>query len=359
MEKLKSQNFNKEFLQSNEWRKFQEAFGRRTFCIDNENFHASIIEHNLPIAGRYFYIPKGPILSANAERISNFQFPISNKIQILKQIRKLINLAKENKAGWVRFDPENEEVLEIIKGAVGADLVSAQKGQVQDLSLPRYKITKAPHDVQPKQIFVIDISKKEEEILAQMKSKTRYNIHLAEKKGVQIKIGQKYLEDFLRLTKIMAKRQGIAPHPDEYYRKMLEIIPEEIMKLYVAEYDGKIIAANIMVFYGDTAIYLHGASDEGYRQVMAPFLLQWRSIQDAKKAGCAKYDFGGVKAPTSPQPSPQAGEGGNLWAGITRFKVGFAPDTQPTEFPGSYDIIINPARYWLYRVLQGLKNLLG
>jgi lipid II:glycine glycyltransferase (peptidoglycan interpeptide bridge formation enzyme) len=328
---------NNNFLQSNEWRKFQEAFGRKTFHVSSDNFSASIIEHKLPIVGSYFYIPRGPIIKN-------------------KGIDELIDLAKKEKAGWIRFDPENEKVLKIIKSST-------------DL-----KIVKAPHDVQPKQIFVIDIAGSEEEILAKMKSKTRYNIRLAEKKGLEIKTGQEYLEDFLRLTKIMAKRQGITPHPDEYYRKMLEIIPEEMARLYVAEYDGpastrgsdrsstrggKIIAANIMVFFSDTAIYLHGASDDNYKNLMAPHLLQWRGIQEAKKRGCIKYDFGGVKASTSPQPSPQAGEGVNAWAGITRFKLGFAPDTKPMEFLGSYDIIVSPARYWLYRFIQRFKNLLG
>ena len=365
----------KEFLQSEQWRKFQEAFGRRTFSISSESFSASIIEHDLPIVGKYFYIPRGPIISEQE---------LANSDQGIKE---LVDLAKKERASWVRFDPENEDALEIIKNAVGADLASAQKGQAQGLSLQKYKIVKAPHDMQPKQIFIIDITGTEEEILAKMKSKTRYNIRLAEKKGVSIRITNRYeytngnmkdFDEFLRLTKVMAKRQGITPHPDEYYRKMLEIIPEEMLQLYVAEYDGKVVAANLMVFYGDTTIYLHGASDDEYRNVMAPYLLQWRAIREAKKRGCTKYDFGGIKTPTSPS-SPLLGKGEgrkNLlldkekvsrlagsdkvggWAGITRFKLGFAPDTMPTEFPGSYDIVISSTRYWLYRSIQKIKSII-
>ena len=303
----------KEFLQSDEWRKFQEAFGRRTFSISSKNFSASIIEHNLPIVGKYFYIPKGPIFKGEDK----------------EKINELIELARSNSTGWIRFDPADEKMLKAIKN-------------ITDL-----KIVKAPHDVQPKQLFVIDISVPEEEILAKMKSKTRYNIRLAEKKDIKIKTGKEYLEDFLRLTKVMARRQGIIPHPDEYYRKMLEIIPENILKLYVAEYENKIIAANLMVFYGDTAIYLHGASDDEYRNMMAPHLLQWQAIWDAKKAGCRYYDFGGIRTD----------EQNNTWAGITRFKLGFSPETKPTEFPGSYDIIINSRKYWLYRFMQKIKAI--
>jgi len=298
----------KEFLQSNEWRKFQESVGRKTFHLSGENFLANIIEHELPIVGKYFYIPKGPGTPSQS-------------------IEKIINLAKENKIGWIRIEPETEEILEIIKNTVGADLVSA------------------PHNVQPREIFVIDIAKSEEELLAEMKSKTRYNIRLAEKKKIKIFIDKndKHIEEFLRLTAVMAKRQGIVAHPENYYRKMLEVIPGDILKLYVAEYRGEVIAANLVVCYGETCIYLHGASDDNFRNVMAPYLLQWQQIRDAKKAGCVRYDFGGVSI--------------DKWQGITKFKTGFSSKTLPTIFPGSYDIILNNKKYWAYRLLQKLKNI--
>jgi len=151
----------------------------------------------------------------------------------------------------------------------------------------------------------------------------------------------------LRLTKIMSERQGIVTHGENYYRKMLEIIPESIIKLYVAEYENKIIATNIVIFYGDTAYYLHGASDDKYKNLMAPHMLQWRQIQDARKAGCVRYDFCGVKVNEKK---------GKSWEGITRFKLGFSPNTKPVEFPGSYDIIVSPVRYWGYRIIQKIKN---
>ena len=119
--------------------------------------------------------------------------------------------------------------------------------------------------------------------------------------------------------------------------------------MYVAEYKNKIIAANLVVFYGDTAIYSHGATDDEYRNVMAPYLLQWQTILDAKKAGYKFYDFGGVKA------------GGDIkgkdWSGITKFKLGFSSVTKPVEFSGSYDIIVNPRVYVLYRIIQKIKSI--
>ncbi|MBU2028486.1 aminoacyltransferase [Patescibacteria group bacterium] len=354
------------FLQSDIWRKFQEAVGYQTFHLELKSpsnppfekgegfcFSASIIEHKLPVVGKYFYISRGSIIG-----ISNDQFPISNKIPNPKsQIDLLINLAKKENASWIRIEPENAEMLEIIKKNVD------------------YKIVKAPHDMQPREILVMDISKSEEELLARMKSKTRYNIKLAEKHGVKVfkiennchpelvsgsneldsstSLGmtKKYVAEFIRLIKLTEKRKDIKFHSADYYQKMLEVIPSDVLKLYVAEYNSKVIAANLVVFFGDTATYLHGATDDEYRNVMAPYLLQWQAIKDAKKTGCKFYDFGGIKTQNMEH------ETWNSWQGITKFKLGFAPATESIKFPGSYDLVINTPKYFVYRIFSQLKSI--
>jgi lipid II:glycine glycyltransferase (peptidoglycan interpeptide bridge formation enzyme) len=258
-------------------------------------------------------------------------------------------LARENNIGWIRVEPANEEELKAIR-VWTSDVQTGPK-----ICGHRMSIIKAPHDVQPREVFIIDITKPEEQLLAEMKSKTRYNVKLAEKKGVKVwnvkreTRNEKYIDEFVRLTQVMAKRQGIVTHEKDYYRKMIEIVPESILKLYVAEYENKVIAANLVIFYGQTCTYLHGASDDSLRNVMAPFLLQWQQIKDAKAAGCTRYDFGGVKINLT---------GGRSWAGVTRFKTGFSPNTKPTEFPGCYDVIVSPVRYWGYRVIQKIKSLM-
>lgn len=324
------------FLQSEEWGKFQESVGRKTYLItslastdvetlsphkeeDSIDFYASIIEHKLPLVGRYFYIPRGPIISK--QKIKNRE----------QYFNKLVSLAEENNAGWIRIEPATDEILEEIKKNI------------------KYKIVKAPHDMQPKEILVMDIEKSEEQLLSEMKAKTRYNIRLAGKKGVKIIENRKYIDEFIRLTKIMAKRQEVTAHSEEYYQKMFEVMPSEIIKLYVAEYKNKIIAANIVVFYGNTCTYFHGASDDECRNIMAPFLLQWKQIQDAKNFDCEKYDFGGVKINNKK---------GKSWKGVTRFKAGFCPDCKPIEFLGSQDIIISPVKYWVYRIIQKIKSII-
>ncbi len=337
------------FLQSVYWRKFQESVGRKAYDISasDENGEltafANIIEHKLPIVGDYFYIPRGPVFS-----IFNFQFSIFKQF-----LNDLIGSAKENNARWIRIEPVNDEILNLIIDNLPKDS----------------KIKKSAVDMQPRELLVMDISKSEEELLAGMKQKTRYNIKLSQKRAVSVRvisnflrrggpISKQYVEKFLELIKITAKRDRITAHQESYYRKMFETIPSEILKLYIAEYEGKIIAANLVLFFGKTAVYMHGASDSEYRNVMAPYLLQWQAILDAKKAGCERYDFGGVR--TQPHLGPlliKEREVKSSWSGITKFKMGFAPDIEPIQFPGCYDIILKPARYNLYRALQKIKRI--
>jgi len=350
-----------DFFQSQEWRKFQEAFGRRTHLIENDNFCASIIEHKLPIVGKYFYVPRGPIFSCHSGLDPESKLGSSEKMlkQVQHDIKEIVDLAKKKNAGWIRVEPRDSRLLEEIRS--------------------NWRVTKAPYDVQPKEIFVIDISKPEQQLLSEMKSKTRYNINLAKKKGVSVVCisgchsefisesrsaiemlkqvqhdNSYYIKMFLKLIKEMARRQGIVPHPDAYYEKMFATFPKDMLKLYVAEYNGNVIAANLMLFYGNTATYLHGASSDVDRNVMAPFLLHWQAILDAKERGFKFYDFGGVKIWKNTEMDRKI----QKWEGITKFKMGFSMDAEPVVFPGTYDIIVNPRQYALYKGLQKAKMIL-
>lgn len=133
---------------------------------------------------------------------------------------------------------------------------------------------------------------------------------------------------------------------------MLENISNDNLMLYVANYEGRIIAGALLVVYENIATYLHGASSDNDRDVMAPHLLQWQMIVDAKDRGALKYDFGGVSIGDTDK------EREKKWQGVTRFKQGFSKDARPVEFSGSYDIILNPAKYWIYRFIQKIKEVL-
>ncbi len=289
---------------------------------------ANGIVHTLPLVGKYLYTPRGPIgtnFSAQGGPASGWQFLIS----------KLIEEAKRRNARWIRIEPETEELLEEIKKAVP------------------YKVVRATHDMQPREVFKIDITPLEEELLARMKSKTRYNIRLAEKRGVKVfeTREKNHIAAFLDLITATSGRKGITSHPRSYYEKMLEILPKEMCRLFVAEYEGKIVAANIVMFFGETVTYLHGGTADEHRDVMAPYLLQWEQIKTAKKESFQFYDFGGVQTGNNQQESKSD------WSGITKFKTGFSPSTASTVFPRSYDIVLDTQGYFLYTSLRPLQRL--
>ncbi|MDH4330010.1 MAG: peptidoglycan bridge formation glycyltransferase FemA/FemB family protein [Candidatus Moranbacteria bacterium] len=323
------------FLQSDEWKDFQESTGKKSFHVSLDCFWANAFLHELPLVGKYLYVPRGPVLNVSFGSCCECG---------QKGILELLRIAKKENCGWIRIDIASEKELRFLKKIKGL------------------KIKKAPHDVQPKQIFVIDIDGSEEEILSEMKPKTRYNIRLAQKKGVEIESVdrnsdklEEFLSEFLRLTDVMAKRSGITTHSKEYYKKMLKNISENNLRLYTGKFEGKIISAALISFYGNTATYLHGGSDDEARNVMAPFLLHWQAILDAKEKGYKRYDFGGVK--TSVDESGKVKIQKSPWEGISRFKLGFSKNKKPLNFSGSYDIVVGSHKYGLYRFLQRTKEL--
>ncbi|MEI8096817.1 MAG: peptidoglycan bridge formation glycyltransferase FemA/FemB family protein [Candidatus Moraniibacteriota bacterium] len=322
-------NTGKEFLQSEEWILFQSTTRKDVIRFFQDGFSANGIIHPASLIGKYLYVPRGPILNNDQSPKSNHQ----------KNIEELVKQAEEKNAKWIRIEPENDDDLEKIRESFNG------------------KIVRAPHDVQPKEIFVIDITKDEESILAQMKSKTRYNIRLAEKHGVKTFATreEKYKQAFFDLIEATADRKEISPHSRSYYEKFFEIFPEEMCQLFVAEHENKVLVANILIIFEGRAIYLHGGSSSEHRDVMAPYLLQWKQIQYAKERGCVEYDFGGVKMMN--QESGIKNLEKNNWEGITRFKIGFSPETERIVFPGAYDMILDPMMYRAYIFIRALRKI--
>ena len=262
----------KSFLQSKQWADFQKSLGRKVWFLDN----LLVIKYNLPFDKSYLYSPRCGLFN----------------------LEKIKEIAKKENSIFFKIEP-----------------------------LGKVKGFRKSHDLQPRKTLILDLVK--EDLLEKMHSKTRYNIKLAEKKGVVIKKGK--FEDFWRLTCKTTKRDNFKSHPKDYYKKMLNIPGVE---LFAAEYKGKVIVCNIVMFFEKQAIYLHGASDYSFRNVMAPFLLQWKQILEARKRKCEIYDFRGIDE--------------KKWPGITRFKKGF--NGQEVISPGAYDFVFNPLWYFIYKV---------
>ncbi|NTW15387.1 MAG: aminoacyltransferase [Candidatus Moranbacteria bacterium] len=350
-----TENQSDELLQSEEWIRFQEAAGHPVVRLGDSDWSANGIVHALPVVGKYLYVPRGPRTYVNQQKTDNgdgfrnsarLSYP-DNRMNtgnegsdresgIMREAAEaILEKARTARAGWIRIEPETEAAL-------------AEMREV----LTGYRIVKAPHDMQPRETFVVDLSLSEEELLAAMKPKTRYNIGVARKRGVRVIVSMdpNRIEAFIRLVTGTADRKGIVPHPRAYYEAMCETLLGNDGKIFAAEKDGEVVAANLVVFHGNTATYLHGGSDDRHRADMAPFLLQWEAMLDAKRRGCSRYDFGGVS-----MPELECGEG--KWLGITRFKTGFSPKTSATAFPGAYDIVLSPVRYLAYRMIRKAKGL--
>lgn len=158
----------------------------------------------------------------------------------------------------------------------------------------------------PEHTLIVDLEGDEKDILAQMAQKGRYNIKVAEKAGVEIRRDCE-MGEFYKILKETSARDGFAVHSKEFYEK----IPATF---YGAFFGGKLIAGIFVTYFGDTAIYYFGASSNSCREVMAPYLLQWQAIKDAKAAGMKRYDFLGI--------APE-GEVSHSLAGVTQFKTRF------------------------------------
>jgi lipid II:glycine glycyltransferase (peptidoglycan interpeptide bridge formation enzyme) len=183
-------------------------------------------------------------------------------------------------------------------------------------------------------------------------SKTRYNIKVAQKHNVTIRRGtQADLLPFWKLLQQTTQRDAFQAHSLDHYQHMIED-GSDAFQLWLAEYQGQIIAANLYSFFGDTVTYLHGASDHTHRAVMAPYLLHWHLIQEAKNSSFHYYDFYGIA------PLDENGEFDSThpWAGFTKFKLSWGG--QHLVWPPCLDLVYQPSYYNAYKIFKRLRKIL-
>ncbi len=208
------------------------------------------------------------------------------------------------------------------------------------------------HPLFTKYTFVLDLTKSEEELLHAMHPKTRYNLKVAQKHGIIVKEdnSQEAFEAYLKLSAETTNRQGFYAHNETYHRRMWETLhPANIAHLWTASYHGKILAAWILFTWKDTIYYPYGASSREHRETMAPNLLLWEIARWGKSKGYKKFDLWGAIGP------PPAGGSieNDQWYGFHRFKQGFGP--QLVEFLGSFDLVLNPLLYELYKLADTIR----
>jgi lipid II:glycine glycyltransferase (peptidoglycan interpeptide bridge formation enzyme) len=309
-------------LQTGEWGELKSAFGWEAVRVISGDCCAQILFRKLPLGFTLGYMPKGPIISHQSSVISD-QF-------------------------WAEVD-ENCRARRAIFLKIEPD----EWGDSPPLLGEGPGVRSSPHNIQPLRTIIVDLNGSEEEILARMKQKTRYNIRLAEKKGVTVRAWDD-VPAFHRMMLATGERDVFGVHSLEYYRRTYELFhPAGMCELLVAEYEGRPLAVLMVFGRGKRAWYFYGASSDEARNLMPTYLLQWEAMLWAKSKSCIEYDLWGV--PDENEATLEANfetRRDGLW-GVYRFKRGFGGELRRAA--GALDRVYNLPLYLLYlwRVSRG------
>lgn len=301
-------------LQSFEWGEFRKKTGAKV--VKGDNFQLTI--HKIPLTSFTLgYLPKGPM-------------PTKKAVHELRKIGR-----KEN-CIFIQVEP-NIPMLTLEE--------SPGNKFLENLGL-----RPSAHPLFTKYTFQLDLTKNEEELLKNMHPKTRYNIRLAQRHGVKVveDNSEKAFNTYIKLLKETIKRQKFYAHDERYHRLMWQTLrPPGIAHLLIARYKNQPLVAWILFIYKDVLYYPYGASSEKHKEAMASNLAMWEVIRFGKKMGCHTFDMWG-----SLGPKPDKND---TWFGFHRFKEGYGG--RLVEFIGSYDLVISPFLYELYKLADKLRWL--
>jgi lipid II:glycine glycyltransferase (peptidoglycan interpeptide bridge formation enzyme) len=332
------------FLQSWFWGEFQKSFGRQIHRVglwENNRFlmTALIIKLNLPFGQNYLYLPQGPVTPSFSPL---YKGEIKRGLlKIAELVKKLKEIAVKEKSLFIRFEPLVE------KDTPEANDYLTFLRQTGFIKVDKY--SPAHSQVQPPDTMILDLTPTEEELLMAMRDSTRHAIHYAERKGIIVEKSEKKedFEQFLMLWADTVKRKKFIDYPFSYYQKLYDILAKQnFMELFVAKYQGKIIAAVWIVYYGKKGFYYRAASAMEYRNLQGPYLIFWEAIREAKRRNCTEFDFWGI----APNDDPK-----HPWAGFTRFKRGFRGEKK--HWIGAFDLPLNRPLYYLIKSVNFLKPL--
>ncbi|MCY3912379.1 MAG: peptidoglycan bridge formation glycyltransferase FemA/FemB family protein [Chloroflexi bacterium] len=228
-----------------------------------------------------------------------------------------IEVGRDHGASFVRIEPPS---------SLAADAVSSCgfRSSNQFVQIPR--------------TAVVDLERPESDILGGFKSKMRYNVRLAGRRGVEVALVEcdADFEAFVELMQVTASRERFTIHHASYYRDVWQTFQPDQGALFIARYQGMPLAALMVVGAGRAAAYVFGGSSNQHRNLMAPHAMQWAAMQWAKGHGFGRYDLWGMADPD---------DANDAMAGVHRFKLGFKPDL--VTYPGAFDLTLQPARAWL------------
>lgn len=261
---------------------------------------------HLPLrVGHLAYIPKGPVIDWSDSSLCDVFFS-----QLTAYLRKQGAIA-------MRMEP-------------GAEVLAGE------LILKRLHAMhmRSVSPIQPLRTIILDLNSSEETLQAQMKEKWRYNVRLAARKGVTVRVAETPADvhAWYRLLQTTGERDQFGIHSLHYYLDAWHIFaPKNQIRLLLAEYDGQLLAGIFVGLFAHQAIYLYGASSNEHRQLMPNYLLQWEAIRWAKQQGAHSYDFWGIPATDAEDEA---------MAGVYRFKRGWGG--RIVQFHGCYEAMYHP-----------------
>ncbi len=316
---LKERGVPTPFFQSFNWGEVQKKLGNKIFRFGlykkGKLCGICLTVKIVARRGVYFHLRHGPVLDAFSD---------------LKPFVALIKgRALSEGVSFIRLSPL---------------LLSEQKNSsIQSLIASR----NAPiHNMDAENAWILDLSKSEEELLGQMRKTTRYLVRKAEKIGILVdKTAETQdFKKFLKLYKATSRRHHFVPHRG--MEEELSIFSKDNQALlYFATFQKKLIAGALILFYGNQAVYHHGASADQYKDIPGAYLLQWEAIKEAKRQGKKYYNFWGVVPPDKPK---------HPWQGITLFKTGFGGSN--INFVHSQDIPLK-LTYWKTYFIETLRRI--
>jgi len=336
------------FLQTEFWGLFKSRTGWRAFSCSYSFDEKGIAGHLIVLRRRFarlftfLYVPFG------AAELEN----LPDRWSALAALGRAVGSTLGNTDIFIRFDLpwerscgplQREKTASPDSGAIESGL---RKGT----------------DIQVPDTVILNIAKEKDELLGGMKPKWRYNVRLAQKKGISVKDeGAEGLQTFMSLYQETAKRDKIAIHPQSYYKTLFETvseisaaaeekppeIPRPYLSLYVARHEGDALASIIVLHMDKSATYLYGASSDKKRNLMPAYALQWYAITEAQKRGEKQYDFFGIP--------PEGHDDSHPMAGLFLFKTGFGGDI--VHRYGAYDVGFSPIVYRVFRAGEQLRGL--
>lgn len=250
-------------------------------------------------------------------------------------LQELLTLGKQYNCVYIQLEP---------------NVIKTQNSQQQITNLG---LVPSFHPLFTRYTFVLDLTKTEDELLANLHPKTRYNIRVAMRHGVNITEdnSEKAFERYWQLTQETTNRQKFYAHTKHYHKLQWETFSHEhdqkklTSHLLTAIYNGNILTTHLLFVFHDTLYYPYGASSNEDRKVMHSTLSMWEAVRFGKRLGLSKFDMWGALGSEADPNDP--------WQGFHRFKQGFSPTL--TEFVGSYDFVINPVTYQIVKKADKLR----